>query len=147
MEAEGGDVTVAMEFSELEGMLRPILAEAVQVRRACARVQRRRSRAPSAAAFEIAAPPPGPRSRPGAACPNTTCPDTAPTPPQDAPSTSGADADQLTQVCARCMPFARAAAASTRPRRACGPSTRPPHRIPYAPATPPDSAPSPSCTS
>lgn len=32
MEAEGGDVMVTMEFSELEGMLRPILQEAVQVR-------------------------------------------------------------------------------------------------------------------
>jgi hypothetical protein len=32
MEAEGGDLMVTMDFSELEGMLRPILAEAAQVR-------------------------------------------------------------------------------------------------------------------
>ncbi|GBF92920.1 hypothetical protein Rsub_05756 [Raphidocelis subcapitata] len=30
MEGEGGDVMVSMDFSELEGMLRPILADAVQ---------------------------------------------------------------------------------------------------------------------
>lgn len=31
MEAEGGDAIVTMEFSELEGMLRPILQEVMQV--------------------------------------------------------------------------------------------------------------------